>query len=86
MGFVAIVDTLSKQLLKIEEIPIHEDFDGVDREGDEVPPQTGNYDPTVTGRWYRDDVNSIDISQEDGPSFTLDGNLLRWQKFKLRIG
>ena len=34
----------------------------------------------------RDDLRPIAVSQPDGPSFTLDGNLLRWQRWSLRIG
>ena len=34
----------------------------------------------------RQDVKPLDITQPDGPSFTLDGYHLRWQKWDLRIG
>jgi primary-amine oxidase len=34
----------------------------------------------------RTDVKPFDITQHEGPSFTLDGNHLRWQKWDLRIG
>jgi|tagenome__1003787_1003787.scaffolds.fasta_scaffold20945197_2 primary-amine oxidase len=34
----------------------------------------------------RTDVRELDITQPDGPSFTLDGHHLRWQKWDLRIG
>ena len=34
----------------------------------------------------RQDVRPLDIVQEDGPSFTVDGYHLRWQKWHLRIG
>jgi primary-amine oxidase len=34
----------------------------------------------------RSDVKPLDITQPDGPSFTLDGHHLRWQKWDLRIG
>lgn len=34
----------------------------------------------------RTDVRALDITQPDGPSFTLDGYHLRWQKWDLRIG
>lgn len=85
MGFVAVVDTLRQEVLDIEEIPIQSDFDTTNREGDEVSEATGNYDPDVFEGTYRDDVKPITINQ-DGPSFTMDGNVLRWQKFKMRVG
>jgi primary-amine oxidase len=34
----------------------------------------------------RTDVKPLDITQPNGPSFTLDGYHLRWQKWDLRIG
>ena len=34
----------------------------------------------------RTDVKPLDITQHDGPSFTVDGNHLAWQKWDLRIG
>jgi primary-amine oxidase len=34
----------------------------------------------------RQDVRPLEIVQEEGPSFTVDGYHLRWQKWELRIG
>src|SRR6202020_1682276 len=34
----------------------------------------------------RTDVKPLDITQHEGPSFTVDGHHLRWQKWDLRIG
>jgi primary-amine oxidase len=34
----------------------------------------------------RGDVKALDITQPDGPGFTVDGYHLRWQKWDLRIG
>ena len=34
----------------------------------------------------RTDLEVIDITQPDGPSFTVEGNLVRWQKWQVRIG
>ena len=34
----------------------------------------------------RQDVKPLDITQHEGPSFTVDGYHLRWQKWDLRIG
>ncbi len=35
---------------------------------------------------FRDDVKPIEITQPDGPSFTVDGWNVKWQKWSLRIG
>lgn len=34
----------------------------------------------------RQGVRRLDITQPDGPSFTLDGHLLRWQNWSIRVG
>ncbi|VEG53663.1 tyramine oxidase [Mycolicibacterium aurum] len=59
-----------------------------------LPPTAGNYSekfmfdennrPAFTQ--FRDDVKPIEITQPDGPSFTVDGWRVQWQKWSLRIG
>ncbi|MGQ9350361.1 primary-amine oxidase [Mycolicibacterium gilvum] len=59
-----------------------------------LPPTAGNYSeafmfdpnnrPAFTA--FRDDVKPIEITQPDGPSFTVDGWNVKWQKWSLRIG
>ena len=59
-----------------------------------LPPTAGNYAakfmfdannrPAFTE--FRDDVKPIEITQPDGPSFTVDGWKVQWQKWSLRIG
>ncbi len=38
------------------------------------------------GRPYRSDLQPISITQPQGPSFTLEGRRLRWQKWDLHVG
>jgi primary-amine oxidase len=49
-----------------------------------LPPEPGNYRPEQAGT--RTDVRPIEIRQPEGPSFHLDGWLLSWQNWRLRIG
>ena len=35
---------------------------------------------------HRTDLKPLEITQREGPSFTVEGNLVRWQKWQLRIG
>ncbi|MEU6592197.1 primary-amine oxidase [Streptomyces sp. NPDC046881] len=59
-----------------------------------LPPLSGNYDPQergADGNWppvveERTDLKPIDITQPEGPSFTVDGYAVRWQKWRLRLG
>lgn len=51
-----------------------------------VPTENGNYDdPAVTGP-HRTSLRPLEITQPEGPGFTLDGNLLTWENWSLRVG
>ncbi len=50
-----------------------------------VPPKPGSYYPEHNGP-LRTDLKPLDITQPEGPSFEIDGNLVRWQKWSLRVG
>ncbi|MEV0389723.1 primary-amine oxidase [Nonomuraea sp. NPDC050643] len=74
-GLVAYVDVTNRSVDRVL------DFGPVP-----VPAVSGNYDdPAVTGP-PRTTQRPIVISQPEGPSFTLEGNLLRWENWSLRVG
>jgi primary-amine oxidase len=50
-----------------------------------VPEGTGEYRAAFRGP-ARADLEPIEITQPQGPSFEVEGNLVRWQKWSLRIG
>jgi primary-amine oxidase len=50
-----------------------------------IPAQNANYGPVDVGP-MRADLKPIAITQPEGPSFTVDGNLVRWQKWRFRVG
>jgi primary-amine oxidase len=49
-----------------------------------LPDDPGSYD-AADHQPLRDDLRPLEIVQPDGVSFTLDGNLLRWQRWSLRV-
>jgi len=51
-----------------------------------IPPQPGNYVPELNGLEPRADVKPIAITQPEGPSFSVDGHAVAWQKWTLDIG
>jgi primary-amine oxidase len=75
-GLHCIVDLNAMELLEVE------DVHRVDE-----PRTMGEYVPRlVPGLRLRDDIRPLEIIQPEGASFTLDGRLLRWQKWSLRVG
>jgi primary-amine oxidase len=49
------------------------------------PPKAGSYYPEDNGP-LRTDLKPLEITQPEGPSFEVEGNLVRWQKWTLRVG
>ncbi len=75
-GLSLIVDLNTMDLIEIQ-----------DRYSFEPPPVMGEYRPElVPGQQLRSDIKPLDIVQPDGPSFTMDGNLLKWQNWSMRVG
>jgi primary-amine oxidase len=72
-GLIAYVDLNEKRIVKlIDEPPIP------------VPPEEGNYG-AVLGLPERRDLKPLDIVQDEGPSFEVDGHEIRWHKWRFRI-
>ena len=73
-GVIAIVDLNEMKVIKVEDhgvIP--------------VPPNDGNYASEFV-KEFRSDLKPLDIVQPEGPSFSVDGNLVSWQKWSFRVG
>jgi primary-amine oxidase len=75
-GLHFVIDLNRMELLEVED------------DGTADEPQTmGEYIPRlVPDLRLRSDLKPLEIVQPDGASFSLDGNLLQWQKWSLRIG
>ena len=74
-GLHPVVDLNQMTLLEIEDVPV----DG------EEPQVRGEYTPALLGQPLRE-VAPLSVSQPDGVGFTLDGYLLSWQNWRLRLG
>ena len=75
-GLHFVVDMNTLELLEIE-----------DTVRAERPKTMGEYVPRlVPGQRLRDDVRSLEISQPEGVSFSLEDNLLEWQRWSMRLG
>jgi primary-amine oxidase len=73
-NLVTVVDLHTMTVLRVE-----------DGEVVPLPPQDANYTESAAGP-LRTDLKPIEITQPDGPSFTVNGSEVLWQKWRLRVG
>jgi primary-amine oxidase len=71
-GLVAYVDLNAMTLTRI-----------LDPDPVPIPVDPGRYDAESVGT-MREGLRPLEISQPDGPSFTVDGHEIRWQNWRLR--
>jgi primary-amine oxidase len=71
-GVVAYVDLNEMRVTKV-----------LDPEPVPIPDDPARYDPESLAP-LRSDLKPIEIAQPEGPSFTVDGHEVRWQKWRLR--
>jgi primary-amine oxidase len=50
-----------------------------------LPPNRGSYLPEDVGP-MRADLKPLEITQPEGPSFSVEGNFVRWQRWSFRVG
>ncbi|PXY24001.1 primary-amine oxidase [Prauserella flavalba] len=74
-GLVAYVDLIAREVMEI-----------VDTGAVPIPQESGDYDdPAVSGP-PRTTQRPIEITQPEGPSFTLEDGVLRWENWQVRLG
>ncbi|MEQ1785901.1 MAG: primary-amine oxidase [Acidimicrobiales bacterium] len=72
-GLQALVDMARGEVLEV-----------IDLGAVAMPDDPGSYYPEDNGP-LRDDLRPLEITQPEGPSFSVEGNLLRWQKWSVRV-
>lgn len=83
-GLHCVVDLNAMELLRVED-------EGPFAAGEPAPAVMGEYVPAhiperILAASRREPLKPLHVTQPDGPSFTLEGNLLRWQNWSLRVG
>ena len=74
-GLVPVVNLNTMEVLRIEDV------------GDvPVPPESNEYAREFFASQFRADLKPLHITQPEGPSFTIEGHLIRWQHWHIRIG
>ncbi|MGE7780347.1 primary-amine oxidase [Peribacillus sp. NPDC097264] len=75
-GIVAYVDLNKMEVDRIEDYGVRE-----------IPTVDANYYPkTSDSIEFRTDLKPLEIIQPEGASFTVEGNLIKWQKWSFRYG
>jgi primary-amine oxidase len=73
-GLIALVDLNRLEVLRVDDhgvVPI--------------PEEPGNFDLESVGR-VREDVMPLEITQPEGPSFSVEGRVVRWQRWRIHVG
>ena len=73
-SLVVVMDLYKMEIIRIEEYPINP-----------LPPESSNWAREFIPN-MRADLKPIEIIQAEGPSFTVEGNHVSWQKWKFRVG
>ena len=73
-GVIAVVDLNEMKVIRVEDHGVVP-----------MPPNDGNYAAEFV-KEFRSDLKPLDIVQPEGPSFSVDGNLVSWQKWSFRVG
>jgi primary-amine oxidase len=73
-GVIALVDLNTLELLSIEDHGVVP-----------VPPESGNFHVAAAGP-LRTDIAPLEITQPEGPGFTVEGRIVSWQRWRLHVG
>lgn len=71
-GVIGLVDLNRLEVLRVEDHGVVP-----------IPPESGDFG-NVTN--IRTDLKPFEITQPEGPSFTVDGNLVEWQRWRVHVG
>ncbi|HEX6501391.1 MAG TPA: primary-amine oxidase [Micromonosporaceae bacterium] len=74
-GVVAYVDLIEKRVVEL-----------IDHELLPIPREEGNFDDPAAVGPARTTLKPLEITQPDGPSFVVDGDVVTWEKWRFRIG
>lgn len=72
-GLLATVDGATGEVLEVKDLGVTP-----------LPPEPGSYYPEHNEP-LRHDLRPLEIVQPDGPSFEVEGSLIRWQRWSLRV-
>jgi len=74
-GVVAYVDLTARDVVEL-----------IDHEASPIPDEEGNFDDADYVGPARTSLKPLEITQPDGPSFTVTNDVVRWANWSLRVG
>jgi len=74
-GVVAYVDLTAREVVEL-----------IDHEASPIPDEEGNFDDADYVGPARASLKPLEITQPDGPSFTVTNDVIRWANWSLRVG
>ena len=73
-GVIAVVDLNASKVIRVEDHGVAP-----------LAPAGAEYSAALVPN-QRQDIKPLEITQPEGPSFELDGHMIRWQKWQIRFG
>lgn len=84
------MDTCSKEIIRVDRLATGGKDDGLTygTSSRDILSHCSpsEYVPELLSQPLRTDVKPLNVTQPDGPSFQVDGNLIEWQKWRFRVG
>ncbi|KAH7372203.1 primary-amine oxidase [Cadophora sp. MPI-SDFR-AT-0126] len=90
LPIIPIMDTYSKEIVRVDRLATGGREDGLTygtHKRDILSHcSPSEYVPELLSQPLRTDVKPLNVTQPEGPSFKVDGNLIEWQKWRFRVG
>jgi primary-amine oxidase len=84
LDFSPRIDDATRKVDKIIRLPLYDTFDTTPQTNYTVP-KGNEYHPDLAGS-KRTDLKQYNVVQPEGPSYSIDGNVVEWQKWRFRVG
>lgn len=87
---IPVMDSRTREIVRIDRLPTGGYEDGITAKApnpnilDHCAP--AEYVPELLSQPLRTDLKALNVTQPDGPSFQVDGQLVQWQKWRFRVG
>jgi primary-amine oxidase len=84
LNFSPRIDDATKKVDKIIHLPLFDTFDTTPQTDYKVPEGNEYHHDLIAEK--RTDLKPYNVVQPEGPSYSIDGNVVEWQKWRFRVG